>query len=564
MAGTWQGLTNQPPFSTSTMLLLTDGRVMAQEEGTQHWYALTPDTSGSYVDGSWSALADMAIFRRYYASAILRDGRVIVIGGEQSSAGDDTNRGEIYDPVADAWTPIPPPPGWAMVGDASCCLLPNGTLMIGALVDPRCAIFHPETDSWSPAASKAVRSNEETWILLPDESIVTVQCFEPYRSERYGIASNAWKDEGRPPVPLVDPIMHEIGPAMLTYDGKVIWFGAANVHGRGRTAIYTPPSTYTGTGTWAVGPDIPTLGRRVMVCNDCPATLMPNGKVLFAAAEHRVNDWGAPIYLFEYDPFTGSITQAPTPTNNAMQLYWSRMMLLPTGQVLFGPSIADIQCYTPDGQPQEAWRPVILDVTPHCTRAGIDHYVLRGRQLNGLSQANIYGDDVSAATSYPLVRLRSVKTGHVHYCRTYDFSTMAIATGPKLETLRFETIGVPYGDFELCVVANGIASHCIGFCHRRVEHPCACGGKCPVECCGKGPEMCCCDEETADPMVARLRSEVGSLSRTLQRARAAATEKPAPRQEKERRAVSAADRRAAQALAAPERKSSAARARRPR
>jgi hypothetical protein len=30
MAGTWQRLTNQPPFSTSTMLLLTDGRVMVR------------------------------------------------------------------------------------------------------------------------------------------------------------------------------------------------------------------------------------------------------------------------------------------------------------------------------------------------------------------------------------------------------------------------------------------------------------------------------------------------------------------------------------------------------
>jgi hypothetical protein len=34
MTGTWQGLANQPPFNTSTMILLTDGRVMVQEEAT--------------------------------------------------------------------------------------------------------------------------------------------------------------------------------------------------------------------------------------------------------------------------------------------------------------------------------------------------------------------------------------------------------------------------------------------------------------------------------------------------------------------------------------------------
>jgi hypothetical protein len=31
MPGTWQPLTNQPAFNASTMLLLTDGTVMAQE-----------------------------------------------------------------------------------------------------------------------------------------------------------------------------------------------------------------------------------------------------------------------------------------------------------------------------------------------------------------------------------------------------------------------------------------------------------------------------------------------------------------------------------------------------
>src|ERR1700761_4750943 len=107
MAGNWQEPDNQPPVKHSTMILLTDGRVMAQEEATAHWYALTPDQAGSYVNGTWSALADMSVWRRYYASGTLRDGRVIVVGGEQGGAGQDTNRGEIYDPIADAWTPIP-------------------------------------------------------------------------------------------------------------------------------------------------------------------------------------------------------------------------------------------------------------------------------------------------------------------------------------------------------------------------------------------------------------------------------------------------------------------------
>ena len=365
MGGTWQPLVNQPGFNTSTMILLTDGRVMVQEEAQAHWHALTPDSNGSYVNGTWSTLADMSFWRRYYASGVLKDGRVIVIGGEQSGGGGDTNKGEIYDPVSDSWSPIPTPP-WAIVGDAASCILPDGRLMIGALVTPDCILYDPVTNSWSPAASKAVRSNEESWVLLPDDTIVTTQCWDPYKSEKYIISANTWKSEGPIPARVVDPVMHEMGPGMLMYNGKVIFFGAANEHGRGKTIVYTPPAFPAGTGTWAIGPDIPPAGRKANVSNDCPATLMPNGKVLFTAANFVNNGWGSPVLFFEYDPPSNTIAAAPTPPNNATfpypqfpAIYWSRMMLLPTGQVLFSASSPNVQCYTPDPGPQEAWRPTI-------------------------------------------------------------------------------------------------------------------------------------------------------------------------------------------------------------
>ena len=544
MAGTWQGLLNQPSFHTSTMILLTDGRVMVQEEATPHWHALTPDASGSYVSGTWAPLADMSFWRRYYASAMTRDGRVVVIGGEQSGDVGDTNKGEIYDPVSDAWSPIPSPPGWAHVGDASCCLFPDGKLMIGALATPDCAIYDPATDSWSPAAAKAVRSNEETWILLPDESILTVQCWNPYRSERYSTPSNAWKDEGKPPVMLVDPVMHEIGPAMLLYSGQVIYFGAANSKGHGKTALYTPPTSPGGTGAWAGGPDIPRIGNRVIVCNDCPASLLPNGKVLFTAAPYQLNNWGSPIYFFEYDPFTNTITQALTPSNNGETLYWSRLMLLPTGQVLFSPSVDDLQCYTPDGGPREAWRPTIHDVSPHCINGDVDYYLLRGTQLNGLSQANMYGDDCYPATNYPLVRLRSSLTNEIYFCRTYAFSTMAVATGATPESVRIDATKVPYGDYELCVIANGISSHCISFCHRRHRPGCSCG-KSPC-CCSQWPEPCCDEKADVDPHIRRLQAELKTLRNSIGRIGRPSVGEPPAREAKERRKPTKAEKEAAE------------------
>lgn len=466
MPGTWKALTNQPPFNVSTMLLLTDGRIMVQEEATANWHALTPDSAGSYINGTWSNLAPMSFWRRYYSSGILNDGRVLIIGGEQSGAGGDTNKGEIYNPVTNTWSPIALPP-WAQVGDAACCVLPDGRLMIGALSSGACEIYDPATNTWSAAGSKAIRSNEESWILLRDNTIVTPQNFPPDQSEKYNFATNAWKNEGTPPVTLIDAVMAEIGPGMLMYNNKAIWFGAANSGGSGKTAIYTPPAVPTGTGTWAAGPDIPHAPTGApLVSNDCPAALLPNGNVLFTAAPFMVNAWGSPVSFFEYDPATNSMTAVPAPPNNGNVIYSSRMILLPTGEVMFGQWTHELYVYQPTGGPSAAWRPGISSVT----HLGLfsHNYLLKGVRLNGLSQACTYGDDCTPATNYPLVRLKNLGTGKVYFARTYAFSTRAIAASGVMSCQFTVPPAAPYGHYQLCVIANGISSPCVSFNYSSI------------------------------------------------------------------------------------------------
>ena len=93
----------------------------------------------------------------------------------------------------------------------------------------------------STTGAQPGRTNEETWILLPDNTIVTVQCFPPYHGVKYVVSSGTWQDEGTLPVTIVDPVMSEVGPGMLLYNGKVIFTGAANSRGHGKTVLYTPP-----------------------------------------------------------------------------------------------------------------------------------------------------------------------------------------------------------------------------------------------------------------------------------------------------------------------------------
>jgi len=132
------------------------------------------------------------------------------------------------------------------------------------------------------------------------------------------------------------------------------------------------------------------------------------------------------------------------------------MLLLPTGQVLFAAGTTQIHVYAPDGHPQPAWRPQITSC-PTYTQRG-QTYTLQGRQLNGLSQAVSYGDDATMATNYPIVCLFHLVNGTVTYARTHNHSTMGVATGSAIHSTSFSVCPPEDGDYELCVIANGIAS----------------------------------------------------------------------------------------------------------
>ncbi|HEY7392540.1 MAG TPA: kelch repeat-containing protein [Bryobacteraceae bacterium] len=518
MAGIWKALKTQPNFNASTMILLTDGRVMVQEFLTNHWHALNPDSKGSYREGWWSTLADSSVYREFYASGVLKDGRVFVCGGEYAGDFGDSNTGEIYDPVTDTWDPVTTPP-WSQVGDAASCVLPDGRILIGALQSGACLIYDPGTDTWTATGSQSGSTNEQTWILLPDNTILAPQCFYPYGSQKYVISLGTWQDEGAIPVLLIDKAMAEIGPGMLLYNGKTIFFGAANSSGHGKTAIYSLPAAPTQAGTWTAGPDLPVLNGQTMVCNDSPCTLMPNGKVLLVAAPFATGTWGFPASLLEYDPSAHTILQAPTPSNIGAQTkpYHSRLLLLPNGHVLFVQDSNNIQVYEPDGGPQDAWRPTISAITPHNILFGVDYYLLQGTQLNGLSQANIFGDDTYMASNYPLVQLTNTSTNDVVYCRTYGFSTLGVATGPALQSCQFDPRYLEDGTYELRVIANGISSYPTGFSHHRGKQRLLDGLKAEFEFFGKFVAEVENINWVIDPEINGMRIQLKLLQNSVQR-----------------------------------------------
>ena len=206
MPGTWKPLGHQPPVAIDTMLLLTDGSVMCHDLLAPDWYRLTPDAFMDYANGSWHKLTPMPANAPpaqngpldaplYYASAVLRDGRVFVAGGEYNvdgGTGVDLLAAEIYDPVADSWTSIATPPGWTNIGDAPSCVLPDGRVLLGNINTVQTAILDPVTRSWSAGGNKHDTSSEESWTLLPDGTIIVAEVNNHPHAEKYLIASNHW------------------------------------------------------------------------------------------------------------------------------------------------------------------------------------------------------------------------------------------------------------------------------------------------------------------------------------------------------------------------------------
>ncbi len=442
-AQTWSSLNPPAPLSNAAAaLLMTDGTVVVHQWCSSNWYRLAPDAFGSYATGTWSQVAAMpaGYGPGDFSSAVLADGRLVVIGGEYNISGTnnacmsvDTNLGAIYDPTTNIWTPLSAPNGWTQVGDAQNAVLPEGRFLLASL-NYQLGRLDSTTLTWTilNGTGKADRNDEEGWTLLPDGSVLTVDVLNGTQSERYLPLTDSWVPAGTTISQLASG--GEMGPQVLRPNGSMFVIGAS-----GHTSVYD-----VGGGIWAAGPDLPISDAMRLFNNDGPASLLPSGNVLVTAFNAESN------FFFEFDGTHLNPAPAP-PGGNCYEL-----LSLPTGQVLCT-SGSNINFYTPTGNPDPAWAPTIV-TAPSVVQPGLT-YSITGTQFNGLSQAVGYGDDYQGATNYPLVRITNAATLHVFYCRTHNHSTMGVATGSAPVSTQFDVPpSIETGPSTLVVVANGIPS----------------------------------------------------------------------------------------------------------
>jgi hypothetical protein len=473
--GSWSKINNFPYNSPGHMLLLPDGSVMVQNFGSTVWYGLSPDAHGHYLAGVWNQRSSMIDSRYYYGSQVLQNGKVLICGGEfgDSASGHSS---EVYDPVANSWTPaLGLSVGWA---DSETIMLANGQVLAEAVgfyngSGTNTFLYDPVSNQWSPGPTINIYQDESTWLKLPDDSILTVDIWTGgTTSERYIPYGNtsAWVSDAGLPVAL-EGGGTETGGAFMLADGRAFWLG-----GSGHTALYTPSGSMSN-GQWTQGPDMPYFSGShlswngsnyvnanyagLLVAQDTPAAMMNNGKILcqLSAGTDHSSTW-----FYECDPTAGGFLAAPCPTNSTPGTAFlpiikktdaTSMVDLPDGTVLYNDGW-NLYIYTPGTAALTAGRPTISNIVKN----GDGSLHISGTLFNGISQGASYGDDAQQDTNFPLVRFTD-GNGYVYYGRTYNWSSTGVQTGGRIVTteckLPFYVAQTP-GTYSVQVVANGNAS----------------------------------------------------------------------------------------------------------
>ena len=487
-SGSWAAVATAPGgASLSSPVLLTDGTVMLQSANSPSWYKLTPDSKGNYATGTWSQLASLPVISGtqyaplYHATAVLPDGRVIIMGGEYNGSGTEvwTNLGAIYNPVTNSWAAVTAPGGsaWTQIGDAESTVLANGTFMLASCCGypDADALLNPTTLTWTATGAPTGNDgtdpaipyqDEQGYELLPNHDVLTIDIWStnevgtnPTNTELYNPTTGVWTAGGNTPTSLVDPEAcgnYEIGPAIMRGNGTLVAFG-------GNTGCTTPtadPSAIynTATGVWTAGPNVPATcgsgGTSSCTLADAPAALLSDGNVLFAASAGYAQ---SPTHFFELNG-SNKIGQVADPLFNASSSssYYYNFLDLPNGQILVTDFSNVAEVYTPSGAISTVLMPVITSVA---TTLGLgDRYPITGKQLNGRSQGASYGDDAQMSTNYPLVRITNNATGNVVYARTTGFTTASIAINQISSAYFVVPTTTGKGASTLQVVASGVAS----------------------------------------------------------------------------------------------------------
>jgi hypothetical protein len=203
------------------------------------------------VAKSWNGVAAMATPRMLHTATLLNNGKVLVVGGTTKngtpSAPTITHASaEIYDPVANTWSPAA-----AMSAPRSghtATRLADGTVLVVGGVNASGALataerYDPATNSWSSAGTLTAPRDGHTATILLNGQVLVIGGQGVSSTERYDPATNSWSSAGQ----LSGP--RGSHTATLTTMGEVLVAGGVGPDG----FLASSERYYPDKNSWIVG-----------------------------------------------------------------------------------------------------------------------------------------------------------------------------------------------------------------------------------------------------------------------------------------------------------------------
>jgi len=323
--------------NSHTATLLPTGKALVIGGSNSYPYvgesALSSAESYDTISDTWSHAASMAIKRMGHTATLLPSGKVLVVGGFNSTRANNSPYGTVYGALSSVETYDPSTNTWSEVASMafersghSATLLPSGKVLVvggsseilssttasytGTGFLASAELYDPASDTWTSVAPMLAPRAKHTATLLRSGQVLVVGGVYGSLSgstnrsaiELYDPASNSWSTKKNTLQTLSNLT------ATLLPSGKVLVVGVTSSYGATEIEVYDPTID-----TWVHVP-APLSGPFVAHS----ATLLPSGQVL-------VFGGGAGLY----DPITGTWALFPS-----SPLYFHTATVLLSGQVL--------------------------------------------------------------------------------------------------------------------------------------------------------------------------------------------------------------------------------------
>jgi uncharacterized protein (TIGR03437 family) len=366
----------------------------------------------------------------------LGDGTIVTYDIFQSNT-KGAGYAERYDPVANKWTSISPADGTAK-GLLPVLSGPSVDYELGPLLrlqDDRVfaiggnghtALYTPSTNTWAAGPDMLGVLGGQPFLFAADDAAAAV--LPNGHVLLAGDAGNGITSSG------------------TTTQGSAII-----------SAI--PDTRQLQTGWTVAGNGISTSATIKSIDSPSQITMTANATSPAVAVNiHFGSVFSNPVQLFDFDPVANVISPV-SPALNATSLntdraYYTQMLMLPTGQVLFSDATSQLYVYTPDGDAPASLLPTVKSIAAK----GDSAFTLTGTQLTGQSAGAAYGDDEQYDSNYPIVSLTNA-AGSVFYCRSFNWSYIGVGGGTLPQTVDFTLHpGVTAGDYALVVSGAGLRS----------------------------------------------------------------------------------------------------------